>query len=84
VNEWWDELAWSRDGKKIAYSSKGSIWVVSLDGGEPEEMKTGLDAKVTHISWSPDGKKIAFTASKGGDIELWLMENFLPKSTAGK
>ena len=78
VNEWWDELAWSRDGKKIAYSSKGSIWVVSLDGGEPEKIKTGLDARVTHISWSPDGKKIAFTASKGGDIELWLMEDFLP------
>jgi Tol biopolymer transport system component len=78
VDEWWDELAWSRDGKKIAYSSKGSIWVVSLDGGEPEKIKTGLDARVTHISWSPDGKKIAFTASKGGDIELWLMEDFLP------
>jgi len=78
VNEWYDELSWSRDGKKIAYSSKGSIWVVSLDGGEPEEIKTGLDAKATHLSWSPDGEKIAFTASKGGDTELWLMENFLP------
>jgi len=78
VNEWYDELSWSRDGKKIAYSSKGSIWVVSLDGGEPEEIKTGLDAKATHLSWSPDGEKIAFTAIKGGDTELWLMENFLP------
>ena len=52
--------------------------MVSLDGGEPEEVKTGLYAKATHISWSPDGKKITFTASKGGDVELWLMENFLP------
>ena len=84
VNEWWDELSWSRDGKKIAYSSKGSIWVVSLDGGEPEEIKTGLDAKVTHLSWSPDGEKIAFTAMRGGDTELCLMENFLPESTDGK
>ncbi len=72
------ELAWSPDGSKLVYSSKGSIWVVSLYGGEPEEIKTGLDAKATHISWSPDGKKIAFTAMGGGDTELWLMENFLP------
>ena len=78
------ELAWSPDGSKLVYSSKGSIWVVSLDVGEPEEIRTGLDAKATHLSWSPDGKKIAFTASKGGDAELWLMENFLPKSTAGE
>jgi Tol biopolymer transport system component/Zn-dependent protease with chaperone function len=79
VNEWWDELTWSGDGKNIAYSSKGSIWVVSLDGGKPEEIKTGLVAKATHLSWSPDGKKIAFTASEGGDTELWMMENFLPE-----
>jgi Tol biopolymer transport system component len=72
------ELAWSPEGKNLAYSSKGSIWVVSMDGGEPDEIKTGLDAKASHISWSPDGKKIAFTASKGGDTELWLMEDFLP------
>lgn len=72
------ELAWLRDGKKISYSSRGRIWVVSLDGGEPEEVKTGLDAKAAHISLSPDGEKLAFTALKGGDTELWLMENFLP------
>ena len=83
----WSEMDWSRDGKKLAYSSKGSIWVVSLDGGEPEEIKTGLDAKANHISWSPHGEKIAFTASQGGDTELWVMEDFLPvdvASAAGK
>jgi len=74
----WSEMDWSRDGKKLAYSSKGSIWVVSLDGGEPEEIKTGLDAKASHLSWSPDGEKIAFTAMGGRDTELWLMDNFLP------
>jgi len=73
-----DELAWSPDGTKLVYSSKGSIWVVSPDGGEPEEIETGLDAKAGHVSWSPDGKKLAFTAIKGGEEELYLMENFLP------
>jgi len=78
------ELVWSPDGSKLVYSSKGSIWVVSSDGGEPKEIEIGLDAKAGHVSWSPDGKKIAFTACKGGDTELWLMENFLPESTAIK
>ncbi len=79
-----DELAWSPDGSKLVYSSKGNIWVVSQDGGEPEEIETGLDAEAGHVSWSPDGKKLAFTAIKGGEEELYLMENFLPKSTAGE
>jgi Tol biopolymer transport system component len=38
-----------------------------------------MSAEASKIGWSPDGKKIAFTHWKGGDHELWLMENFLPK-----
>lgn len=78
------DLIWSPDGKKIAYTSKGSIWVVSSDGGQPVEVKTGLDSKVTRVAWSPDGKKIAFNAEKGGETELWLMEDFLPLVKARK
>ncbi len=72
------DITWSPDGKKIAYTSNEGIFIVSLDGTEPAEVKTGLDAMAFHIAWSPDGEKMAFAASKGGELELWLMEDFLP------
>lgn len=71
------ELSWSQDGKEIAYTCNGRIWRVPIQGGQPVEVKTGLDAKVLHVSWSPDGSTIAFTSSKGS-TELYLMEDFLP------
>jgi Tol biopolymer transport system component len=81
------ELSWSPDGKELAYTSKGRIMVVSLEGGEPREIKTGIlneEVQNFHIDWSPDGKKFAFTAGFGGDEELWLMENFLSLVKARK
>jgi Tol biopolymer transport system component len=53
--------------------------VVSPDGGQPRKIETGLDARHLKVDWSRDGERIAFTASQGGEPELWLMENFLPK-----
>ena len=73
-----DDLSWSPDGQKIAFTSKGKIWVVSADGGEPEEVKTDVDAYAGTLDWSPDGRKIAFSGESGMDIEFWFMENFLP------
>ena len=71
------ELAWSPDGQRLAYTCEGEIWVVPKEGGTPVEIETGLEAETYKIGWSPDGKKIAFTHWKGGDDELWMMENFL-------
>jgi Tol biopolymer transport system component len=74
------EIAWSPGGERIAFTSHGKIWTVPVDGGAPEEVKTGLsgDVRHVHIGWSPDGEKIVFSASQGGDVELWLISDFLP------
>jgi Tol biopolymer transport system component len=73
-------ITFSPCGKKILYTAKRKIWTISLNGEEPVEIKTGLDIRPAGpIAWSPDGGKIAFTIRKGGEIDLWMMENFLPK-----
>jgi len=79
-------LAWSPDSKRLAYTPKGSIWIATLDGGTPTEVKTGLDAEAFHMAWSPDGEKLAFSAARGGleEPELWLMEDFLPPAASSK
>ena len=73
------ELAWSPSGEAIAFSQGGRIWVASLAGGEPQEVITGLSGnmRLKHVSWSPDGEKIAFMGVTGGDVELWMISDFL-------
>ena len=75
-----NNISWSPDGQKIAFTSRGKIWVVSADGGEPVEVKTDVDSRAGMLDWSPDGQKIAFSGESGMKPELWLMENFLPKT----
>ena len=70
-------LSWSPDGQQIAYAELERILAISPEGGEPEEIQTGVEGGVGHIAWSPDGGKIAFVARKGGDFQLYLMEGFL-------
>jgi len=55
------EPHWSPDGKRIAFQGirPGQPWkmyLISTDGGEPEEVTTG----VGDIAWSPDGNSLIF------------------------
>jgi Tol biopolymer transport system component len=72
-------MAWSPDGKELAYSMNGrTIWRLNLETGKSTEVQTGLDAIHMQLAWSPDGNTLAFNAMQGGEPELWLMSDFLP------
>ncbi len=57
-------LAWSPDGKSIAYESGESIWRVDVVGGTPTRVTTddpSLGVESWQPAWSPDGKMIAYS-----------------------
>ena len=52
---------WSPDGKKIAFTTGGQIWVMDTDGDDKKQLtknSTGAGGTV----WSPDSNWIAFTS----------------------
>lgn len=72
-------LAWSPDGRTMAYTAAGKIWMASVESGESVELRTGLPESMVHgdFGWSPDGGKLTFKGTRRGEVELWLISDFL-------
>jgi Tol biopolymer transport system component len=53
--------AWSPDGRTIAFSSGGKIYLMNADGSEHRPLtKPGTAGRLRSLAWSPDGRKLAF------------------------
>jgi len=82
------DLAWSPDGQRIYFvrrnfrAKKFEIWQIPADGGEPQPLGQSASV-VTQLSVSPDGKRMAYSINELKS-EMWVMENFLPKSAGEK
>jgi Tol biopolymer transport system component len=69
--------AWSPDGKQFAYYSKQAdnsyqIMVANADGtGAHKLTNTGNNWTPT---WSPDGNWIAFASTRGGRLDVYIMD----------
>jgi Tol biopolymer transport system component len=69
---------WSRDGKRVVYSSyvgrqRNQLWLMTADGGHPFQLTYGnFDA--TSPRWSPDGTRIAYISNEGGNTSLWTID----------
>jgi TolB protein len=51
----------SPDGKDIAYTRSGELWVLDVASGATRVLTSGADATGVP-DWSPDGKRIVFTS----------------------
>ncbi len=64
-------LAFSPDGRRLAYSSNASgqynLWLVPVEGGEPVQLTTYTEQSVREIAWAPDGRSLVYTADRNGD-----------------
>ena len=60
----------SPDGKQIAFTALGDLWVKDLEG----EIRKITDDPFLDIDpyWSPDGEKIVFASDRRGKMDLWI------------
>jgi tricorn protease len=85
VSAWQESRPWIRypaispDGKQIAFSYQGDIWVVPAKGGAAR-MITSHEGYERSPVWSPDGKGIAFMAdwNDSGDVYLASADSGVP------
>jgi len=55
--------ALSPNGRRVAFSALGRIWVMDLPDGKPRRL-TDIDEGEFHPSWSPDGRQIVYASWK--------------------
>ncbi|MDQ3136674.1 MAG: hypothetical protein M3Q93_03695, partial [Gemmatimonadota bacterium] len=75
---WKGRPDWSRDGKRVVYSSYlgrqwHQLWLMTPDGTNPLQLTYG-DFDATTPRWSPDGRRIAYVSNEGGNTSLWVVE----------
>ncbi len=64
-----NRLAWSPNGKWLAVTRRGGLWLLANDGTQGREV-VGYDQRkgpVYLFAWSPDSRRIAFTQQHGYD-----------------
>lgn len=70
------EIAWSPDGKRIAFTSSeggnSEIYILNLATGNRQRL-TFHEASDSQPAWSPDGKKIVFTSNRDGQNQVYTL-----------
>ena len=66
--------SWSPDGKFVAFSRDGDIYITS-SSGEILRRLTRSPAIDISPTWSPDGKKIAFVSDRAGTPNIYVISS---------
>ena len=69
---WMRYPAISPDGRTIAFSFEGHLFVVPSTGGLAQPLTAGTAVDTSPV-WSPDGKSIAFASDRYGNFDVFLI-----------
>jgi eukaryotic-like serine/threonine-protein kinase len=58
-----ETAAWSPDGKGLAYTSLGDLFVAKADGTESRKLLS-VKGDILHVVWSPDSANLRFDSSE--------------------
>jgi Tol biopolymer transport system component len=84
----WGSPSWTPDGHHIVFlkgvkgkARQWQLWRVAVEGGEPQRLGLNIASQLLGVRLHPDGRRVAISDIKV-DLEIWVMENFLPKPAA--
>lgn len=67
------QVAWSRDGKSLVYSMRGSLWLQSIDSDRAQQITAGPGYDYMP-DWSPATDEIVFTRYINDALELHKLD----------
>ena len=63
----------SPDGKKLAFVSRGEIFVSDIEAKFIQQINRGTAERVSEVKWLSDNKKLLFTQTAGGYTNLYTL-----------
>ena len=69
-----------KEEEQVPYKdTKWQLWRIAVDGGEPEPLGLNITGQLLgSLKIQPDGRHVVID-DVGVNLEVWVMENFLPK-----
>lgn len=66
-----NNVSWSPDGRKLAFSGQHQLWVADADGSQ-KRMVAQIAGSPSQIRWSPDGGRLRFVVEDArSQISIW-------------
>jgi Tol biopolymer transport system component len=83
------QLGWTPDSQNVLISKIGTdenhhLWIVPLDGSPARETEVKARMLRSFSLRAEDGLVVYAAGDFSSDNQIWAIENFLPKKTAGK